>query len=167
MVFSDSRWLGRPSLCMVVGSEIPLIFHVLVLRSCRSLSGCTILTSCDFLTDPKLLGKILLCWSSVYIFFVEHESEIAWFVEHWPASLFFVDGSIYEWMGGIGCGSCCMRNFSDLYRTEINVICADPKFMLMEISAFACTILILRSVLLSCSWNLACMLVTFVFNSWC
>ena len=55
---------------MVVGSEIPLIFHVLVLRSCRSLSGCTILTSCDFLTDPKLLGKILLCWSSVYIFFL-------------------------------------------------------------------------------------------------
>ena len=77
MVFSDSRWLGRPSLCMVVGSEIPLIFHVLVLRSCRSFSGCTILTSSDFLTDPKLLGKILLCWSSVYIFFVEHESEIA------------------------------------------------------------------------------------------
>ena len=40
--------------------------HVLVLRSCRYLSGCTILTSSDFLTDSKLLRKIPLCWSSVY-----------------------------------------------------------------------------------------------------
>ena len=52
--------------------------------------------------------------------------------------LFYGVGAFYEWMGaGIASEiSCfCIHNFCDLYRFEINVGCADPEFMLMEMAA--------------------------------